>query len=345
MCIKNCDYVVSGILQASSALAPHRLQSPTLFLIIGLLVAQVPRNSFPVNICLILIKANEMRNNENIIKKVESNVFIVLLCLQILTLRYLKSFKMDNTAKAFTRLVDIMDELREHCPWDKKQTIHTLRKLTIEEMYELVDAISNDDYEGIKEEIGDIFLHLVFYARIGKEKKAFTLEESLNAICDKLINRHPHIYGDTEVNSDEDVKKNWEQIKLAEGKKSVLEGVPLALPAMIKAYRLQEKTATVGFEWEDKDQVWEKVIEEQEELLEAVASGDQDHMEEELGDYIFSIINYSRFINVDPEGALERVNKKFKRRFEYIEGHASKPLSEMTLGEMDALWNESKAIV
>ena len=252
---------------------------------------------------------------------------------------------MNKTAAAFTRLVDIMDELREKCPWDKKQTIHTLRKLTIEEMYELVDAISNDDYQGIKEEIGDIFLHLVFYAKIGKEKEAFTLEESLNAICDKLINRHPHIYGDVDVNSDEDVKQNWEQIKLAEGKKSVLSGVPLALPAMIKAYRLQEKTATVGFEWENKDQVWEKVIEEENELLEAVETGDQDHMEEELGDYLFSIVNYARFINVDPESALERVNKKFKRRFEYIEQHANKPLSDMSLEEMDALWNQSKAKV
>ena len=249
---------------------------------------------------------------------------------------------MDKTAKAFIRLVDIMDELRVKCPWDKKQTIHTLRKLTIEEMYELVDAISNDDYEGIKEEIGDIFLHLVFYAKIGNEKGAFTLEQSLNAICEKLINRHPHIYGDVDVNSDEDVKKNWEQIKLAEGKKSVLSGVPLALPAMIKAYRLQEKTATVGFEWENKDQVWDKVVEEQEELLEAVISGDQDHMEEELGDYIFSIVNYARFINVDPESALERVNKKFKSRFEYIEENSPKPLSDMTLEEMDTLWNESK---
>jgi XTP/dITP diphosphohydrolase len=252
---------------------------------------------------------------------------------------------MNKTAAAFTRLVDIMDELREKCPWDKKQTIHTLRKLTIEEMYELVDAISNDDYQGIKEEIGDIFLHLVFYAKIGKEKEAFTLEESLNAICDKLINRHPHIYGDVDVNSDEDVKQNWEQIKLAEGKKSVLSGVPLALPAMIKAYRLQEKTATVGFEWENKDQVWDKVIEEENELLEAVETGDQDHMEEELGDYLFSIVNYARFINVDPESALERVNKKFKRRFEYIEQHANKPLSDMSLEEMDALWNQSKAKV
>jgi XTP/dITP diphosphohydrolase len=252
---------------------------------------------------------------------------------------------MNNTAEAFIRLVDIMDELREKCPWDRKQTIHTLRKLTIEEMYELVDAISNDDFEGIKEELGDIFLHLLFYARIAKEKGAFTLEESLNAISEKLIKRHPHIYGDTEVNSDEDVKKNWEQIKLAEGKKSVLSGVPLALPAMIKAYRLQEKTATVGFEWKNKDQVWDKVIEEQEELLEAVSSGDQQHIEEELGDYIFSIINYSRFVNVDPEAALERVNKKFKRRFEYIEQNASKSLSDMTLEEMDALWNESKSKV
>lgn len=251
---------------------------------------------------------------------------------------------MNNVAKAFIRLVDIMDELRIKCPWDKKQTIHTLRKLTIEEMYELVDAISNNDFEGIKEEIGDIFLHLVFYARIGKEKGAFTLEESLNCICDKLIKRHPHIYGKTQVKGDEDVKRNWEQIKLSEGKKSVLAGVPTALPAMIKAYRLQEKTATVGFEWKEKEDVWEKVMEEQSEFLEAVESGDKDNMEEEMGDYLFSIVNYARFSDIDPEAALERVNKKFKSRFEFIEKSADKPLVDMSLEEMDNLWNQSKAL-
>jgi len=249
---------------------------------------------------------------------------------------------MDVRAKAFMRLVGIMDELREQCPWDKKQTIHTLRKLTIEELYELVDTIDAEDYPGIKEEIGDLFLHLVFYAKIGTEKQAFTLDESLNHICDKLIKRHPHIYGNTVVQSDEDVKKNWEEIKLSEGKKSVLEGVPNALPAIVKAYRLQEKTATVGFEWDKIEDVWDKVKEEQAELVEAVDIGDQDKIEEEFGDYMFSMINYARFLKIDPEAALEKVNKKFKRRFEYIEANATKSLSQMSLEEMDVLWNESK---
>ncbi|MBT8232293.1 MAG: nucleoside triphosphate pyrophosphohydrolase [Bacteroidia bacterium] len=251
---------------------------------------------------------------------------------------------MDSTAQAFMRLVGIMEDLRLKCPWDKKQTIHTLRKLTIEEMYELVDAIIQDDYNGIKEEIGDLFLHLVFYAKIGQEKNAFTLEESLNAICDKLVKRHPHIYGDTNVDSEEDVKKNWEQIKLAEGKKSVLGGVPNALPAVVKAYRLQEKTATFGFEWDKIDDVWLKVEEEKNELVDAVASGDAVHIEEEFGDLMFALINYARFLKVDPEAALEKVNKKFKRRFEYIESHAEKPLQDMSLDEMDALWNISKTL-
>lgn len=249
---------------------------------------------------------------------------------------------MNPKAEAFMRLVDIMDDLREQCPWDRKQTIHTLRKLTIEEMYELVDAILDEDYEGIKEELGDIFLHLVFYAKIADEKKAFTLEESLNAICEKLISRHPHIYGDVKVENEDDVKRNWEALKLAEGKKSVLGGVPRSLPALVKAYRLQEKTATVGFEWEKVEDVWEKVLEEQGELEEAVAEGNQEHIEEEFGDLIFSLVNYGRFLNVDPEAALERVNRKFKSRFEYIEEKAPKELVEMSLEEMDALWNESK---
>lgn len=252
---------------------------------------------------------------------------------------------MNPKAAAFMRLVGIMDDLRIQCPWDKKQTIHSLRKLTIEEMYELVDAIIEEDFVGIKEELGDIFLHLVFYAKIGEEKQAFTLEESLNGICDKLIRRHPHIYGDTDVNDAEDVKKNWEAIKLAEGKKSVLQGVPNALPALVKAYRLQEKTATVGFEWDKIEDVWKKVLEEKTELEEAVESGDQDHIEEEFGDLMFSLVNYARFLNVDPEAAVEKVNKKFKRRFEYIEEKAPKALDAMSLEEMDALWNESKTKV
>ena len=249
---------------------------------------------------------------------------------------------MDPKAKAFMRLVGIMDDLRAKCPWDMKQTIHTLRKLTIEEMYELVDAIVEDDYDGIKEEIGDLFLHLVFYSKIGSEKGAFELEDALNAICDKLIKRHPHIYGDIKVNSQEDVKRNWEQIKLAEGKKSVLEGVPNSLPAMIKAFRLQEKTATVGFEWDRLDQVWDKVEEEKLELEEAVSEGNSKEIEEEFGDLIFALINYARFLEIDPEAALEKVNKKFKSRFEYIEDNAPKPLQDMSLQEMDDLWNESK---
>ena len=249
---------------------------------------------------------------------------------------------MDPKAQAFMRLVGIMDDLRVGCPWDRKQTIHTLRKLTIEEMYELVDAIIEDDYQGIKEEIGDLFLHLVFYAKIGEERDEFTLEEAINDICEKLITRHPHIYGDETVESDEDVKKNWEAIKLAEGKKSVLQGVPNALPALVKAYRLQEKTATVGFEWENVEDVWAKVEEEQNELKEAVDSGTAKEVEEEFGDLLFSMVNYARFIGVDPEAALERTNKKFKSRFEYIELKAPKPLSDMTLEEMDQLWEESK---
>ena len=240
------------------------------------------------------------------------------------------------------RLVDIMDDLRSQCPWDKKQTIHSLRKLTIEELYELVDAIDAEDWSGLSEELGDLFLHLVFYAKIGDEKGAFSLESTLNGICEKLIKRHPHIYGDAEVQSAEEVKKNWEEIKLSEGKKSVLEGVPNALPAMTKAFRLQEKTATVGFEWDDIADVWAKVKEEEAELIEAVASENQDHIEEEFGDLLFSLINYSRFLQVDPEAALEKVNKKFKLRFEYIEEKADKPLKEMSLAEMDALWEESK---
>jgi len=251
---------------------------------------------------------------------------------------------MNSKAEAFIRLVTIMDELREQCPWDKKQTIHSLRKLTIEEMYELVDAIIEEDYQGIKEEIGDIFLHLVFYAKIGDEKNAFTLEEALHGICDKLVKRHPHIYGDTKIEDEDDVKRNWEAIKLSEGKKSVLEGVPNALPALVKAYRLQEKTATVGFEWDKIEDVWAKVEEEKQELEEAIASGDEKHIEEEFGDLMFSLVNYARFRNIDPESALEKINKKFKKRFEYIEEKAPKALVDMSLEEMDALWNESKSL-
>jgi len=249
---------------------------------------------------------------------------------------------MDPKAIAFMKLVGIMDDLREKCPWDKKQTIHSLRKLTIEETYELVDAIIDDDYKGIKEEVGDLFLHLLFYSKIGTEKGEFTLEEALDHISKKLINRHPHIYGNVEAKTDEDVKRNWEQIKLAEGKKSVLEGVPNSLPAMIKAVRLQEKTATVGFEWDDIKDVWKKVLEEKTELEEAVENSSQAEIEEEFGDLLFALINYARFLDVDPEAALEKINKKFKYRFEYIESNATKDLADMSLEEMDQLWNECK---
>jgi len=247
-----------------------------------------------------------------------------------------------TTETAFTRLVNIMDELREKCPWDKKQTIETLRQLTIEETYELTDAISDGDWKGIKEELGDILLHLVFYAKIGTEQNQFTLDEVINGVCEKLIFRHPHIYGDVVVKDEEDVKRNWEKLKLKEGKQSVLSGVPKALPATVKAMRLQEKAKQVGFEWENKDQVWEKVEEEKNELLEAIETGDQVHIEEELGDLFFSLINFARFLQLDAEHALERTNKKFIDRFTKMETAAlakGKALQDMTLEEMDAIWN------
>lgn len=244
---------------------------------------------------------------------------------------------------SFARLLNIMDELREKCPWDRKQTMESLRNLTIEETYELADAIIDNDIKGIKEEIGDVMLHLVFYAKIGDEKQNFDIADALNSVCEKLITRHPHIYSDTVVKDEEEVKANWEKLKLKEGKKSVLEGVPKSLPAMVKAYRMQEKTATVGFEWENKEQVWEKVQEEIDELKEAELLSHAEK-EEEFGDVLFSLINYARFIKVDPETALEKVNVKFKKRFEYIEAHANKDLNDMTLAEMDALWNDAKKI-
>ena len=236
-----------------------------------------------------------------------------------------------------------MDELREKCPWDRKQTFQSLRNLTIEETYELADAISEGDIAGIKEEIGDLMLHTVFYAKIGEEQGAFHIGDALHAICDKLVQRHPHIYGDVQVENEEDVKRNWEQLKLREGKRSVLAGVPKSLPAMIKAYRMQEKTAQVGFEWEEAEQVWDKVQEEISEFKEALEQElPLEQREEEFGDILFSLINYARFQGIDPENALERVNQKFKRRFEYIEANAPKTLQEMSLPEMDALWEEAK---
>jgi MazG family protein len=246
---------------------------------------------------------------------------------------------------AFSRLIKIMDDLREQCPWDKKQTIESLRQLTIEETYELTDAITDRNWKGIKEELGDLLLHIVFYAKIGKEKNQFTLDEMINAVCDKLIFRHPHIYGDVKVNDEEDVKRNWEKLKMKEGKKSVLSGVPKSLPATVKAMRLQEKAKQVGFEWENKEQVWEKVEEEKTELFEAIASGDMVHAEEELGDVFFSLINFARFLQIDAENALERTNKKFIDRFTKMEAAAQdsgQALQDMSLEEMDNIWNKIK---
>ena len=246
---------------------------------------------------------------------------------------------------AFLRLISIMDDLREKCPWDRKQTIQSLRQLTIEETYELADAITDEDWQGIKEELGDLMLHILFYARIGKEQGQFTLDEVITGICDKLVSRHPHIYAEVKVNNEEDVKKNWEKLKLKEGKKSVLSGVPLSLPATVKAMRLQEKARQVGFEWENKNQVWEKVEEEMKELKVAEAEQDFSKTEEEFGDLIFSLINYARFLQMDAENALERTNKKFISRFTRMEEQAMKDghnLNDMTLEEMDAIWNSIK---
>ena len=245
--------------------------------------------------------------------------------------------------EAFGRLLTTMDELREQCPWDRKQTIGTLRNLTIEETYELADAILSNDLPGVKEEVGDIMLHMVFYARIASEQGAFDIADVLHGICDKLVARHPHIYGDVKVKDEEEVKRNWEQLKPKEGKKSLLQGVPAGLPAMVKAYRMQEKTKQVGFEWETAEQVWDKVEEEIGELRENIENqAPQADIEEEFGDVLFALVNYARFIGVDPETALEKVNRKFKSRFEYIENQATKPLQEMSLTEMDVLWNEAK---
>ena len=251
----------------------------------------------------------------------------------------------NSVADAFLRLVGIMDDLREKCPWDRKQTVETLRTLTIEETYELTDAITMKDWKGIKEEIGDLLLHILFYAKIGDEQKQFTLTEAINGIADKLIARHPHIYADVVVKDDEEVKQNWEKLKLKEGKKSVISGVPVSLPAVVKATRLQEKAKQVGFEWDNREQVWDKVDEEIRELKDAVAKNDIDKMEEELGDLVFSIINYARFLQVDTENALERTNKKFVERFTRMEQQALKQgrsLDEMSLQEMDEIWNSIK---
>lgn len=253
----------------------------------------------------------------------------------------------EEQLKAFDRLLTIMDELREQCPWDRKQTMESLRHLTIEETYELGDAILDKDMEEIKKELGDVLLHLVFYSRIGSETKAFDIADVANGICDKLIDRHPHIYGDVKVANEEEVKRNWENLKLKEGKKSVLEGVPRSLPAMVKANRIQDKVAGVGFDWEKPEQVFEKLKEELEELQHEVKTDNKDEIEAEFGDVLFSMINYARFLNVNPENALERTNKKFIKRFQYLESKAkenSKALKDMSLAEMDVFWNEAKKL-
>lgn len=251
---------------------------------------------------------------------------------------------MEKTA-TFDRLLQIMDDLREKCPWDRKQTIQTLRQLTIEETYELADAITDEDWKSIKEELGDILLHIVFYAKIGSEQQKFDINDVINGVCDKLIHRHPHIYGDVKADTEEQVKQNWEKLKLKEGKKSVLSGVPLSLPALVKAMRLQEKAKQTGFEWDNTSQVWDKVKEEVNELEEAVSSGNKKDMEDEFGDVMFSLVNYSRFLDIDAENALERTNKKFQRRFQAMEVLAleqGRTLNDMTLTEMDTLWNQVK---
>jgi len=259
---------------------------------------------------------------------------------------------MDPRASAFLRLLTIMDELRAQCPWDMKQTMETLRPLTIEETYELGDAILENDLQEVKKELGDLILHMVFYAKIGSEQGAFDITDVLNGICDKLIHRHPHIYGDVKVKDEQEVKANWEKIKLAEKakngstEKSVLEGVPRGLPSMVKAIRVQDKARGVGFDWDNKEQVWEKVHEELDELKREVDAG-TDKQADELGDVLFSMVNYARFLGIDPDEALERTNRKFIRRFQYLEQESRKDgrkLGEMTLAEMDAYWERSKSL-
>ena len=259
---------------------------------------------------------------------------------------------MDQRLQAFERLLTIMDELREKCPWDQKQSMQTLRHLTIEEVYELSDAILDGDLNEVKKELGDLMLHIAFYAKIGSETNDFNITDVLNGISEKLIARHPHIYGDVIVENEEDVKRNWEQLKLKEGNKSVLGGVPSSLPALIKASRIQEKAKGVGFDWEDKSQVWEKVEEELGEFKaeyndKMPSEIDMEKAEAEFGDLLFSLVNYARFIKINPEDALEKTNKKFIHRFKYLENKAlemGKPLKDMTLAEMDVFWNEAKTI-
>lgn len=262
----------------------------------------------------------------------------------------LKSLSMnsrESQLQAFDRLLTIMDELRAQCPWDKKQTLQSLRHLTIEETYELGDAILENDLEEVKKELGDLLLHIVFYAKIGSETNDFDMADVANEICEKLIHRHPHIYGDVKVENEEEVKQNWENLKLKEGKKSVLEGVPSGLPALVKASRIQDKVAGVGFDWERPEQVWEKVQEELAELHSEVEAANRDSMEAEFGDVLFSMVNYARFLGINPEDALERTNKKFIQRFQYLENKAKeieRPLKDMSLSEMDVFWEEAKKV-
>ena len=252
-----------------------------------------------------------------------------------------------NQLKAFDRLLTIMDELRAQCPWDKKQTIESLRHLTIEETYELGDAILDNDLQEVKKELGDVLLHIVFYSKIGSETNDFDIADVCNSICEKLIHRHPHIYGDVKVENEADVKRNWENLKLKEGKTSVLEGVPKSLPALVKANRIQDKVAGVGFDWDKPEQVWEKVEEELDEFKTEVALKNNDAIESEFGDVLFSLVNYARFLNINPENALERTNKKFTKRFQYLEAKAkaqNRSLNEMSLSEMDVFWEEAKKL-
>jgi XTP/dITP diphosphohydrolase len=249
--------------------------------------------------------------------------------------------------ESFDRLLTIMDELREKCPWDRKQTFETLRHLTIEETYELADAIIENDVDNIKKEVGDILLHIVFYAKIGSETGNFNIKDVIDSLNEKLIRRHPHIYGDTNVKDADQVKENWEQIKLSEGNKSALSGVPKTLPALVKAYRIQDKARGAGFDWDNIEQVWDKVEEEINELKLEIKANNKQKMEEEFGDTLFALINYSRFIDVNPESALERTNKKFIRRFQFIEekvAEQGKQMKNMTLAEMDVIWNEAKKL-
>ena len=253
--------------------------------------------------------------------------------------------KMENKTKAFARLLTIMDELREQCPWDKKQTFDSLRYLTIEEMYELSDAILDKNISEVKKELGDVLLHIVFYSRIASESNDFDIADVINSVCDKLVHRHPHIYGNVQVADEVEVKKNWEKLKLKEGKKSVLEGVPKSLPAIVKSFRIQEKVRGIGFDWDNKSQVWKKVLEELEELKVEVEKSDNDRIEAEFGDVLFALTNYARFIDVNPEDALERTNKRFIKRFQIMEqliGAENKKLDDMNLEEMDVYWEKAK---